>query len=577
MNGFTDEVVSTQLWSQPSTDYVVPNFTEESLQKSVDAVGSQSEAAFKFSLSHAPNVQFHRSLPKILAGTLMTGGKAYRDYLAKTFTSGGLIDFGETGGRNIRIESLDPSISYLTPDISKFGFWLSLPKMFAPTLLHEFVQEVAHYTTGGTAADRTSTQFDEYNVSEGDIAAEELDAGLRRRYIPLRTISTKTDVTVQAALTNNLAPGAKGIQTRAAVISVLRENAHQLIHGDSEKHINQYDGLSLQHYDLSGTTDRYSKGIFTDINDFKNSGLYVDLRGEALSKEEFDNRTATMSTYFGNSDLLLMHPNAISTANTEMNSDTQRWLIPKADGIFGNGFNRLLSPANYQGGTMVVPDQWILPKNYVRYIGDGRSTNTSAPDAPATGLVTAANQNNTASGFTSLYATASSEGVGSRFYAVSAYNAYGESHLTIENATAHAVTANMSVLLTFSSVDADARGYKIYSTVVDGSSDGPYYQIADISKANLVGTTQDGIAKATREWFDYGQTLPNTSDAWLIDKEALAYVYLIPLSVMQLAITQLQTPLTAFMVGALQLKAPTKIIRFANVSLGNTAYNTNRH
>ena len=534
-----------------------------------------------FNLNIAPNLPVNREIASIFLSAAKGGGKEVTDYLEKTFTVGGDIVFGTAGTNAVRVESLDQRIAYLTPMLKHFTFWMDIPKEFVPNVFDEFVQETRHGSD--------DSRFDEINVSEGDVSSEDLDTRLIRKYVHFRTISTRANVTIHAALTNTLRPGAQSLQKNAAIITVIRENAHQLINGNSVLKGNQYDGLITQHFDTSFSNDTFSKGIFTDADDFLTSAQYLDMRGDALTKPEFDRRTAALGTYFGASDMLLMHPAAIAETNTVQNATTQRWIIPNREGVYGSGFNRLLSPANSTEGTTVMPDQWVLPKNYIRQNGDGSATSSSAPNAPLTsgsnlGVASAAGV--AADTFTSRLIT-SDPGLGSRMYGVTAFNAFGESALSI-NDTAVTVAATHRVTITSIKVagsSADPTGYRIFSTdpVTDPSPDdatSKFYEIGVISAAQLdstvTGTARNPLSPAQYQFRDFGLRLPNTSDAWIIDKSALVYSYLVPPSVMKLAITSLAMPFTAFMVGALKLYAPTKVVRIANVTNGSTPYNTNQ-
>ena len=567
--------------ARANKDLEVTRIAHDVLQKnlgdSVDDQGVRLSEGLHFGMDVALLGNVVSNLGSLFYAGIMEG-RGSREYLAKTFTSGGLITFGDAATNAVRIESLADKTTLLTPKISDFPFWMSLPKQFVPNVFHEFVQEIRHGSL--------NSQFDEISVAEGDIAAEDLDSDLRRRHIPLRTISTRTDVTIHAALTTNLNPGAKGFQHRAAATQVLRENAHQLFHGDSSKKVNQFDGLAVQHFDLTLKNTTYSRGIFKDVDEFLGSSQYLDLRGESLTKGQFDGRAATLSTYFGRSDMLVTHPVAVAEMNTTQNQDAQRWVPPKYDGIWGAGFSSLLSPAN-SGGTTVLPDQWVLPRNYKRYKADGQSTSSKAPAAPVisavSGAVPAAIADSTTTSI-SFRMKAGDAGLGSRIYGVSAFNSYGESAITLISsaitlsATNHAARINVVAPV---STTATVVGYRLFSSdpVTDSSptQSSPLYEVGLYDFADVKSATAGSFSGGAYQLLDHGLHLPNTTDAWIYDNEAISYAYLAPLSIIQLAINRLTTPVAAFMIGSLKLTAPTKVIRIANVKLGATPYNTNKH
>lgn len=548
----------------------------EELSKSLSSLKNVRSDALHFHMTQLPTGGVTRCMGDVVQDAYLSGGRSVQESIEKTFTSGGDIVFGDSNTNAVRIESLDPETSEFTPNMKKFPFWMYISKTFVPNLQHYFVQEIAHGSR--------NSQFDELNVSEGDIAADEIDIQLRRRNITLRTISTRADVTVQAALVSNLSPGAQGFQQKSAVTAVIRENAHQLFVGDSSIRSNQYDGMAVQHYDLGGNSTVYSRGIFDSREEYVNSAQFLDFRGLSPTKAQFDNSTASLSTYFGDSDMLVMHPNSAAEFNTNANADAQRWLEPHQMGAFGTGFSRLYSPANSMGGTSVMQDQWVLPKNYRRNAGDGQANNSKAPNAPTAAVALAA----PAADKVSLrkYVTGDA-GLGARRYAISAINSYGESALTVMAANVTVPAGGNIVEFTITApatTDPTVLAYRIFSsdpqTDPAPTQNSYVYEVLTIPASAVHSTATTGrniYSSANTKVEEYGTILPNTSNAWLFDREALEYVYLIPTSVMRLATVRLSTPFTAFMVGALKMKVATKIVRFANVKLGSSFYNTNRH
>ena len=513
-----------------------------------------------------------------------------------TFTIGGQQPFNTaTVGNAVRLEVLDPNLYTLTPDAGDFPFWMMLPKKHFPTTFVEVNQQIS-LSSDDSALYLGST------YEEGQAANLSDNPRLVRRFIELKTFSTRADSTIHGILTNTQKPVTQLINA-AAKVRVLKSMVQQLFYGDSDVRPNDVDGFFTQIYpldadDVSTTrTNYYNRGIYDNYRDYRDGNNYLNLRGTTLTKPMFDTEVAKLSVNYGKSANLVLHPMAMSLVNTAMNNDTQRWIVPNTTGEFGARFSTLFSPSGPQVGTKVISDKWTIPRNYMRRAGDipaGSRLRTASrrpltPTSIDVEEITAANISGSTNDNPNY--TAPSEyldgqvGTGSRLYAVSAINNVGESPLVI-NTTAVTVGEGMgiSIKITNPALNTQqgavaATGYRIFSTDprTDPSptGDSVFYEIAYISESEYAAGVFAGAGLGTdraNQYVDLGRRLPNTCSAVLYDTEAIQYDYLIPISMMHVAITNLIIPTIGFSVGAPQVNVPSKVNRLNNLRLSDVGF-----
>lgn len=507
----------------------------------------------------------------------------------KTYLAGGDITINGNTLANLRVESLDPKIYDLSVMLKHFAFWNMIPKENVNSVVHQFVQRRHH----------NRNLFNAHTASEGEVSASDNEGNYPRRLFALKTIAPISGVSIQALRTKTVGEGYARFSVDDTFKTMLRINAHYLINGRSAIDANQYDGLRAWSYDIeqgdsfSSSGNEYWNQIFEGRQDYLDR-IVIDTRGGTLTQSNVDEGATNLYTLFGEPSYLLAHPNAIATWNAASFTVNQRFYLPYVSGKQGSPLRSFFSSVGQGFDTQIIADQFIIPYQYVRTTGDTSTVHSSAPAAPQIGDVTLV-----ASDSNSQAATGDSRGLGMRLYAVAAGNTYGLSPMTVQTSTPVTVANGSSVTIAGiekASSGSDPLFYEVYCTdpgdvaapqprLTTGGADVisardtviagyKFYKIATFTQSAI----SDGVNSATANTFsDRSVVLPNTTEAYLLDKTAARYYSLIDPSVLQLASTTATVRFACLMTGAFALMKPTQLKRYINIGGSIPFVNTDNY
>jgi hypothetical protein len=210
------------------------------------------------------------------------------------------------------------------------------------------------------------------------------------------------------------------------------------------------------------------------------------------------------------------------------------------------------------GDVNLQPDKF-MKADPARLLTDG-ATSSKAPAAPTDGV-------GPTLAVDALSKYQASE-VGNVYYAVSAVNRYGESALTLMNATATTLAVGSSVDMIFTATAGpnSTSGFKIYRTKVTtaGTATGlQFYPIISVSTADLATGYDGAAALAIR---DRGRILPDMEQAFITEMvdEVLSFKQLAPISKLDLAVLSMSRRFIAFLFATPNLYTPKKFVRYVN-------------
>ena len=470
------------------------------------------------------------------AGSMGEIGELQKALEAGHVTGRDTTDSLSDSGAPLKVESLERSLKILEYKMSDIVLWNNFPKLTAYNTVEEFNRLVSY------GADRGG-----FN-QEGELPVEE-DSIYQRKAELVKFLGTTRSVSHVMSLVNTTVGNVVQRETQNGMMWLLRKLDRSLVSGNANTVPVEFNGLYAQHQSEYSTPAAY----------YDESGLVIDLRGATLAEASIEEGVRTIVDNFGTANMLFAPPIVLSNFVKTFYSNLRQYAPVGNDSTVG----RRVTTFQSQFGEIGL--------NFDKFMNRGRNI-TSA---------TAATSNRAPSpvtdGAAPLAAAADTAGTkfvagdaGDYYYAVTAINRYGESTPKVLGAPA-AVTlaANQSVDLQFvdgGGTDA-ATGYKIYrsakdATYVAGSTE--FSPLFEISVAELDAGYDDAAATKVR---DRNRILPNTDQAFLIEKsdDIYAYKQLAPIMKMQLALVN---PAIRFMIlsyGTPILYQPKKMVRFINI------------
>ncbi len=450
---------------------------------------------------------------------------------------------GATGGSVLKVESLEHTMTWLTTKEEDIVLWKKIPKSPAYNTVEEYNQLIDYGAEGNS-----------FN-NEGELPQEDSTTFARKsaliKYMGnTRVIShPMTLVKVQEEIGNVVT-----WETKMGTLKILRDIDRKLTSGNSENIFQEFDGFYKQQLDA-----------FSSEIDWYKSEVVIDMKGKALTETAFQTAALNLVENNGYGNLLMAPPEVLS--NFVERFQEFKLIQPNTSQLTDGQMGQVVNKFHSQFGVIEMGYDKFL-KRYGfgsakgRRISQGK-TNDRAPDSPVAGTIpTAVADSNTE--FGAAFA-------GDYYYAVSAFNRYGESAIVPLNTpnTATTIGADEAVDLTFTDGGGPvgASGYKIYRTQnnpTDTSAASLYYAIKEISVAKLTSGVNGAVAGSVR---DLNYTLPGTEDAFLIDSqfENWRFKQLAPLMKMDLPPLGPAIRFMILLYGTPILAAPKKMIRITNI------------
>jgi len=466
-------------------------------------------------------------------------------------TTGRTLDGTNTSGAALKTESLEPTVKVVTNKEKHIVLWKQIPKLTAYNTVEEFNQLVDYGGDTGI-----------FN-SEGE-TPQFTDSIYRRESVKVKFMGVSGEVTHPFEVVRTAGIGnALANEVKNKTQYMLRQIDKNLVTANSSHVSNQFEGLFKQHEVTVSNASSLNGSV--NLDTYFNDSVVVDARGAILADDNVqDAVNGIMENNFGYASQIIARPKVFSDYVKQFN-DSKRVLVnnPVA-GTTGATMGQAVNTIATQGGLININSDIFFdykkPRDY-----NASATNAKAPAAPvADGVAPVAAATDTSNKFGSTYA-------GDYYYAVAAKNQYGESAMTLLNATATpvsiAATESADLKFTAGSGAYAAESYVIYRTeaVTSGTeANNKFYPIFTITTAELAAGYDGASAGLVR---DRNRWIANTSSAMIydIDPEVFAYKQLFPISRMDLAVT---APAHRFMIlhyGTPVLFAGKKIARIVNI------------
>ena len=444
----------------------------------------------------------------------------------------------------LKSESLEATLKRLefrTQDIKLFN---ALPKKTAYNTVEEFLQLSSYGQSKGGF----------YN--EGELSDVEDSQYIRRSEL-IKYIQVTGEVTMQSQMVRSYVDAMRQEQENK-VMWILRRANQALTNANSDIVPQEWNSLYKQHASV-GTGGEF---LYGSLEEYFTSQVVIDLRGASLKQKDVEEATVRVDAAFGNVSHLFAPTTVISTLSQDF-FEQQRIMLNASQTTSYTGVIGTVAKAidTSIGQVSLMPDKFMKRD----FSDTGRLTSASATSAKAPAAPTAGVAPNVLSDNSSKF-TASD--AGTVYYAVSSVNRYGESALTLLDASAATLAAANSVDLTFTATSGTnaATGHRIYRTEITsaGSATGvKFYHLFDVSASELTAGYDGGAAGKVR---DRGRILPNTEDAFLteISDQVLSFKQLAPVSRLDLAVVAMSRRFMTFLFGTPHLYAPKKMVKFVN-------------
>jgi len=416
----------------------------------------------------------------------------------------------------------------------------ALPKKIAYNTVEEFLQLKSYGVDRGGF------------YGEGELSDVEDSTYVRRSEL-VKYIQVTGEVTMQAQMVKSFIDVYRK-EVENKTMWIMRRANTALTEGDADIIPEEFNSLYKQHANV-GTTGDF---LYTSLEEYFTSGTVIDLRGASLKQDHVEDGAVNVDNGYGiPTDLYA--PNTVISALMKDFFNDQRIVMPS--GGFNGTIGTVTQAIDTSIGKINLSSDKFMKTNPTRTTAD-TSTSPKAPPAPVTGGA----PNVLVDGL-SKYITAE---IGTCYYAVAAINRYGESALTVLDASAATIVAGRSVDLTFTAGSgANAtNGYQVYRTQITaaGSATGlKFYPIFRVSASQLAAGFDGGAAGKVR---DRGRFLPGMEQAFLTEMtgEVLSFKQLAPISKLDLSIISMSRRFIAFNFCTPQMYAPKKFIRYINVN-----------
>lgn len=479
-----------------------------------------------------------------LDNQVMFGGQTTAedlDNLNKALAAGSITGRETTNlttasGSPLKVESLEKTLKTLTFTENDVVFWKNIPKAPAFNTVEEYNQLTSYGQDRGG-----------FN-NEGELPIEEDSTYVRRAQL-VKFLGVTKSVTHPMTLVNTMIGSAIEREVKNGTMWILRKLDKALFTGNADLVPQEFNGLFTQHA---------QNDAFLTLNDYFNSEVVVDARGLPLSETHIEDAANGIIQNFGLATDLYAPPKVLS--DFVKNFYGNKFIQPGQGGTVNGVMGQRVKEFESQFGNIKLNHDIFMNAGATKKQG-AAATSASAPAAPtATSATPVASD---ASG--KFDATAS--GSGNYVYAVTGFNRYGESALTVIGAVNTIVTGGALDLIFTETASANpSTGYTIYRSQKGAASAAAstFYPIFSVSAAQMTAGYDGAAALAVR---DRNRFIGGTNQAMLIqqDNEVLAFKQLAPLMKMDLAITSPAYRFMMLMYGTPFLYAPKKMVRIINI------------
>ncbi len=440
----------------------------------------------------------------------------------------------------LKAESLETTLKLLEYRMKDVVLYNKMPKLTAYNTVEEFLQLESYGTDRGGF------------YAEGELSDNE-DSTYRRRANFVKYIQVTGEVTMQAQMVKSFVDAMRQ-EAENKTMWIIRRAAKALTKANSNIVPQEWNSLFAQHASV-GAGDAY---LYSTLESYYTNQVVYDLRGESLKQEDVEKAAVIIDGNYGNVSDIFAPTSVLSALSQDYYGDQR--IMMNSGGYEGKIGTVAKIISTTIGDVALNPDKFMKAD-------DAKTTTTAATSLKAPNAPTSNDDVVVAADSSSKYQAGE---IGTVYYAVSAINRYGESALTLIDATATTLVAAQSV--TFSFVDGGgavaATGYRIYRTKVTsaGSAAGlSFYNIFDISAAELAAGYDGAAAGSVR---DRGRVLPDTESAFLteMDESVLSYKQLAPVSKLDLAVISMSRRFIAFTFATPMLYQPKKMVKFINCS-----------
>lgn len=483
------------------------------------------------------------------AADFNTGNEVQVNELLKAMSAGNGGSGGSTANAGAQSGSIQPAITeslesklkYLTLQRKELKFWRMVKTSPAFALSEEFLQLV------DIGSDRGGFH------NEFDLPEQE-DTTYARMSEQVKYLGNTRAISHQAQLVRT--GGGLGDVVNREVENgttwILRKLNRALAYGDASVIPAEFNGLYAQH-GAHGVGRAYSS-----LQAYHDSEVVIDMRGKALTQEQFFDGAEIIDENHGYADTLFA-PNSVVTDLAKDYLDKQR--------VYLNS-----GTVNNIGGAM--PTSIMTPHGNINLEIDKflkgakpRKTTESAqtPKAPTAPVADATTPKAVAADATSKFY----DGAGDYYYAVAAVNRFGESALTPLGTAKLAVASGQSVDLKFTAAGSTypATGFVIYRSKVNPAGaigEVDLYPVFSVSTSG-VSAGHDGAAAGLVR--DKNRFISGTEQAfmWQSGDEVFEFKQLAPLMRMDLARVDPTLRFMILMYGTPQLYSPKKVVRYINI------------
>lgn len=442
-------------------------------------------------------------------------------------------------GAGLKMESLDKTLKLLTYRESEIVLWKKIPKLAAYNTVEEYNQLTSYGQDRGGF------------MQEGGLPLEEDSTYVRRAQL-VKFLGVTKSVTHPMTLVNTMIGDVIAREAKNGSMWILRKLDKALTTANSRLVAEEFNGLYAQHEENDAYT---GKNAYFNGND-----VVVDLRGDYLQEKYIERGAEGIIENFGLANELFAPPKVLSDFVQSFYGN--KFIQPNSEMTSAGGMGQKVNYFDSQFGRINL--NWDLFMN--KAAKKTLSSPATSPNAPAV-IVPDGVAPIAAVGATVADSLWAAGDAGNYFYAVSAFNAYGESALTSLSAGATAVVAAGAIDLKWAAgAGANAAtGFRVYRSAKGAASASVDYYMAFDVTATEMAAGYDGAAVTKVR--DNNRIIPNTNQAFMLqmDEEVLAFRQLAPLMKMDLAQISTAYRFMVLLYGTPLLFAPKKMVRYINI------------
>jgi len=472
----------------------------------------------------------------------------------------------------LKIEALDLTLKVLQYTEKDIKLWATIPKIPATNTVQEYNQLLQYGL------------FESGFVGEGEIPSISNDSQYVRQYAQIKYISELRKVTHQATLVNTmLTSGVMQQEIHNGTLQLLRNVDSKLLSGDAQVIPNEWDGIFTLHR-------RYSP--IQNLEQYhRQNPLVIDMRGANLNEPTMSDAIDILANSYSNPDTLFA-PTQVLT-NFTKNFLNAKVILPGTQALTGATMGQKVDSYTSQLGEIKLEfDKFMRGRPPVTATFtiqaaasgiDGLATTVPGPTvldgAPGVPIINVAitpvaQPNDSIAGSWNIAAPFRAG------YLVRAINSRGESQGTGFTVPV-AGSATKSITFPVAPGLGRTEGYVVYRTAdsdaaltaaaIGATVTTTLYPILYVPAPTVAvsgynppvnGVLAAGLIR------DSNFKIPNTYDAFVFENsdQIWGFYQLLPIFKRDLAMTAMFQPFVINLYGAPALFAPSKLLRFINVT-----------